>query len=743
MAESELRYFDYLADCGPALESALGLEGLSKQINHWRCIGMEFPGDALTGCRRVMETALRTLAHPLPNPRISILDLIDYCEDEGIIDRSMALKCHDIRRRGNKGAHESVLAIDAKMVIELLDDFLRWNAERLGLIPVNVAVNKRPVDSVFIVRADDEVKAMTRQARLAAALSDDKGIESRAQKVKRRVADYDDSRGSDLEKMAELIRQAEEIGAAAKVRHDANAQKAQERLLEQCDRNLETLKADKKVIDNDLSAVDAEILEVLSEHDFVQKLLQGDKHATEKQLDVMAFPRGSNAVTNILQIAGGAGTGKTLCLLAKIISEIKDKEQMSLFGQSRKKALFICFNKGLANYVRGILARYPEDVSGVEVAHYDEYINQLVRNCPKYGYEHLARYAKDARYRPAARIIYGSDDAYKAMLKQAQETVAAKHPDRAGEYYLDSTKEDEFGWLEDELAWIEARFMSDEDIEARYPNAERIGRGTKHHPNERIRRMILEIRAELNRRLEAKDRYTIEQAAKRLFASSDLPKYDAIAIDEVQDFSLSSIRLLLRFRRNDNSRVFLSGDENQKIYQRDFTWKGLGEGVRGLTINLTENMRNSAAIRRFSDRLLGIDCSHALASRWVHVVNADDDRTIDLLRRLANPALGETTALISGKRIWPQRLASAGISAAQGVSGDICEPGLYIIGDLMGKGLEFDNVVVDYSRDVSEDEEAEKRLRYVHFTRARKRLYIRYQGEPPKLLAQYYADFLE
>ena len=61
----------------------------------------------------------------------------------------------------------------------------------------------------------------------------------------------------------------------------------------------------------------------------------------------------------------------------------------------------------------------------------------------------------------------------------------------------------------------------------------------------------------------------------------------------------------------------------------------------------------------------------------------------------------------------------------------------------MGKGLEFDNVVVDYSWEISEDEEEEKRLRYVHFTRARKRLYIRYKGIPPKLLSKYYADFLE
>ncbi len=43
---------------------------------------------------------------------------------------------------------------------------------------------------------------------------------------------------------------------------------------------------------------------------------------------------------------------------------------------------------------------------------------------------------------------------------------------------------------------------------------------------------------------------------------------------------------------------------------------------------------------------------------------------------------------------------------------------------------------------IADDLAGEKRLRYVHFTRARRRLYIRYEGEPPELLRECYADFL-
>lgn len=92
--------------------------------------------------------------------------------------------------------------------------------------------------------------------------------------------------------------------------------------------------------------------------------------------------------------------------------------------------------------------------------------------------------------------------------------------------------------------------------------------------------------------------------------SNQLPAYDAIAIDEVQDFSLLSIKLLLHFRKSQATKVFISGDENQKIYRRDFTWKELDEDLTGHTITLHENKRNSNAIESFSNRLLGNECPY-------------------------------------------------------------------------------------------------------------------------------------
>lgn len=746
MAAPSIKHFDYLADHGTELERALDLRELSKNIALWRCIGMEFPHEALVGCRRTLEAALKSLAAPLPDERIELLDLINYAKNEGILDRAMTMKCHEIRRMGNQGAHaDCVKAIDAQMALELLDDFLRWNAEQIGLVPLGSGNGTKPVGSVFIVQPQNEIIRMTKRAKLASALDDNKEIDKKAQKVKSQIAAFEDSSKSELDEMVELLKRAEAIGASAQAREGKETKQVlavQERLFSQCDENLSRLQTQKRRIGKEFDDVQTEIDEILSEHDFIKKLLRGNNRATDKQLEVMAFPRESNSVTNILQIAGSAGTGKTLCLLSKLIAEIDDKGQAALFEGHRKTALFICFNKGLKRYVRGILTAYENALPNIEVAHYDEFINQLVRAKPKVDFKHLAKYAGDARYPAESQIIYGTDNDYEAFLKQAQETVAKKHPDRASDYYLDSSNADELNWLKDEITWIEARFASDEDAAELYPGAARVGRGSKHLPSEAIRRIILEIRQELNHLLEANNKYTIEQATKRLLDSKSLPAYDAIAIDEAQDFSLISIKLLVRFRRDEGSKVFLSGDENQKIYQRDFTWKELDEGVRGHTITLNRNMRNSAAIRRFSNRLLGMECPHEMASRFVHIQNADDVRTVNLLRSLREKGKNETTALISDKRGWTKLLGESGVPVIDPKKADYLHPGLYLVGDLKGKGLEFDNVVVDYTQEHSDDYEEEKRLRYVHFTRARKRLYIRYQGTPPRLLAEYYPDFL-
>ena len=293
---------------------------------------MEYPDGALVGCRKIVEAALRKLAKPLPDSHMRLTDVIDYAEDKGVIDRKIALKCHEIRRKGNDGAHVvSVRSIDAQMSLELLDDFLRWCTVKLRLVPNGTKVDVSPNDPIFIIKPRQEVAEMARRANIAAALDGNKEIERKAQKAKSQLEANEESSESMLRQMEELVQKARAIGVVAEKTGDTETLELQKRLFKGIEASVKEISAKRQEVSANFDQVDVDIQTILNEHDFIMRLLNGSSQATTDQHDVMAFPRGSKTVTRILQIAGCAGTGKTLCLLAKIISMLDHNMLKQLF----------------------------------------------------------------------------------------------------------------------------------------------------------------------------------------------------------------------------------------------------------------------------------------------------------------------------------------------------------------------------------------------------------------------------
>lgn len=498
-----------------------------------------------------------------------------------------------------------------------------------------------------------------------------------------------------------------------------------------------------------LAQKEQEVRTILSEYDYIARLLNGTGSATNKQFDVMAFPRGANTKTNVLQISGGAGTGKTLCLLAKLIQDTRPSRQLGLLAESPRRGLFVCFNTALRVHVQTLLAHIPEAAAQIEVVSYDQFVNQLVRANPTEGFEHLADFATTSRYPHASatptgkfwELIYQKD--IEAALAKVMARIAQSHPAQRSEYYLDPFLEENLLWMSEEIAWLESRYDSPQQAQGLYPQAARVGRGTLHRPSAEIRRIILEVWEAFRRILEQDQHYTMEQATKRLLADPDLPRYDAIAIDEVQDLSVASVRLLVRMRANEQSRVYICGDEHQKIYKRDFTWAELDDDVHGYTITLDENKRNSCAIEAFANRLLGQPCSKEEASDRVWVGKWSESQVLGLVRSIQSAHPEETAAIISADSFtWMSRARAERLLPMNPRDAGVLDPGLYIIGEMGGKGLEFDNVIVDVADSREADEATLRNILYVNCTRARKRLYLRYTGEPPALLTTHYPDFL-
>lgn len=605
-------------------------------------------------------------------------------------------------------------------------------------------------DASFYPQFEDDAQRLKHLARTAGALSGDasvqKGTDAAIQKARDDHRFFQATESQIAGLVAEIQARATSIfaeGANAPDDPDAAA------LIQQLDGAKATLADAEASLKESMAAQEERVRQILSEHDHIQQLLRGAGKATDRQFDVMAFPRNANAKTNVLQISGGAGTGKTLCLLAKLIQDTCAPRQMGLLPEAPRRGLFVCFNKALRAHVAELLAAIPGAQDSIEVVHYDQFVNQLVRNAPSDEFAYLAPFAASSRFPQAAhasagrfwRVIYDED--MEELIASAMRTAVCEHPLQAQEYYLDAESPENLQWMADEIAWLEARYEDPEEAAVPYLDAVRTGRGKVHQPNAAIRSIILQVWETVRRLLEEECRYTVEQATKRLLKDPDLPRYDAIAIDEAQDLTVASVKLLVRMRRDGSSRVYICADENQKIYKRDFTWSELDEGIHGYTIRLDENKRNSPAIQAFADRLLGAPSRKTDGDDLVFVGEWSEEAIMGLIANIRDAHPEETVAIISGDvRRWWACARERGISVMNPREEGVLTAGLYIIGQLGGKGLEFDDVIVDCAHMAEPDEETLKNILYVNCTRARHRLYLRYAGEPPAILRRFYPDLL-
>ena len=72
--------------------------------------------------------------------------------------------------------------------------------------------------------------------------------------------------------------------------------------------------------------------------------------------------------------------------------------------------------------------------------------------------------------------------------------------------------------------------------------------------------------------------------------------YQAILIDEGQDFADAWYQLLLRALDPETNRLFIAFDSSQNIYKRRISWRSLGVQIVGHTRVLKRNYRNTAPI---------------------------------------------------------------------------------------------------------------------------------------------------
>ena len=92
-----------------------------------------------------------------------------------------------------------------------------------------------------------------------------------------------------------------------------------------------------------------------------------------------------------------------------------------------------------------------------------------------------------------------------------------------------------------------------------------------------------------------------------------VPRYDAVVIDEVQDFTNSQLSLVLALL-NDPHQFFMCGDANQIVHPNFFSWAGLKQlfyqtselASVDITRILTRNYRNTLEVSELANRVLKI-----------------------------------------------------------------------------------------------------------------------------------------
>jgi superfamily I DNA/RNA helicase len=118
--------------------------------------------------------------------------------------------------------------------------------------------------------------------------------------------------------------------------------------------------------------------------------------------------------------------------------------------------------------------------------------------------------------------------------------------------------------------------------------------------------------------------------------------YQAILIDEGQDFADNWYRLLLRALDPEANRLFIALDSSQNIYRRRISWRALGIQIAGRTRVLRRNYRNTRPI---------LSAAYAM----VHELDAAEADPGDLVSSLVVP----DRALREGPAPELERLDSA------------------------------------------------------------------------------------
>ena len=308
-------------------------------------------------------------------------------------------------------------------------------------------------------------------------------------------------------------------------------------------------------------------------------------------------------------------------------------------------------------------------------------------------------------------------------------------------------------FLIDEIKWIKETGILDRDT---YLNVARKGRGQDGRLNQAAREQIYEVLLDYQVYLEHEGIPDWGDVPHMVLAGLDSgqiepPNYNAILIDEAQDFAPIWIKVITRLLDPKLGILFLADDPAQSIY-RFYSWREKGIPVVGRTRWLRVPYRNTFEIYQAAYQLIAGDATlqKALEGEGVLVIPELADTSMrhgekPLVQRFASleeEILNTKTRIvrllqkgIDARQIAVLHRRSKGVKRLQaGLKGlDVQINTLHAL-----KGLEYDAVFLsqlqetDLEEGSEEERSQERRLVYMAMTRARQQLYLSYEGKLPR-----------
>ncbi|MCY4673960.1 MAG: UvrD-helicase domain-containing protein [Bacteroidetes bacterium] len=442
-----------------------------------------------------------------------------------------------------------------------------------------------------------------------------------------------------------------------------------------------------------------------------------------------------------IRVLGGAGTGKTVVAMHRarhLATEV--------FPEEDDRILFLVFNKNLAADISDNLRRMcaPDIFERIDINNVDSWVAQQAN---KFGLSGTITFQ-----RPTL-----AKEAWKMALDREDDLLFSEH------------------FIRDEFEAVVAAEGLQSITE--YLRVSRRGRGSRL--TRAARRQLWAIfeayrneLEKLNIREPSDIRY---QLANKLRESP--PRYRSMVVDEAQDMSMATLRMIRAIVPEGPNDLLLAGDAHQRIYGRRVILSRCGINIRGRGRRLRINYRTPEKVRHWAVGFLegmpyddlngGQDTVKGYTSliqgekpptvQHYKTQHEEQAEVIEYVRKLANSEqLGNICLVAPYNHIldrYEGAFTASGLDVRRlGKSNDILAlPGIRLATMHRVKGLEYDHMIVagvnkNYlpapyalrnAEDVVEENEIYRKARsllYVACTRARKSLFISSFGERSELI---------